>query len=57
MARSTSYANPRAGSTVTLQIQTTNTGGLCTMKYAAKGQRHFLYSIHHNYEAHVQSYI
>ena len=54
MANSTPYANPRVGSTVMLHIQTTNTGRLCTMKYAAKGQRHVLFPIDRNYVVHVQ---
>jgi hypothetical protein len=57
MANSTPYANPHVGSTVTLQIHTTDTGGLCTMKYVAKGQRHLLFPIDHIYVVHVQRYI
>jgi hypothetical protein len=57
MADSTPYANQHVGSNVTLQIQTANTAGLCTMKYAAKGQKHVLFPIDHNYVAHLQLYI
>jgi hypothetical protein len=53
MVNSTPYANPHVGSTVTLQIRTTNTRGLCIMKYAAKGQRHVLFPIDYNYVVYV----
>jgi len=57
MANSTPYANLHVGSTATLHIQTTNTGGLCTMKYVKKGQRDVLFPIDYNYVVHVQRYI
>jgi len=57
MASSTPYANTHVGSTVTLQMQTADSGGLCTMKYAAKGQSHVLFPVDHNYVVHVQRHI